>query len=197
MKRGWLRTLGCAGLALAGSATAVVAEGIAGRCEVRFVAVSTLHDVEGRGACERFEIESEPGGTYRARVSVAVARLDTGLGARDARMREMFDAERYPQIEARFEAIDLGALRSGAPREASGETLTFTLRVRDREVRVVPSLSDFREAPDRSARFSARFALSLAELGLEAPSVLGVVRVEDRVEIEVDAALSGLPELAR
>src|SRR5882724_3779003 len=89
---------------------------VAGRCSVSFAATTTLHDFEGKAPCELLQIEPpDPSGVYRARAEVAVARIDTGIAARNERMREMFEAERYPRITVVFANVDPDALRANRP----------------------------------------------------------------------------------
>jgi hypothetical protein len=186
--------LACACAVLLGSAQATRAQAVAASCDVRIRGTSTLHDFEGRAPCSRVEIEGPSAGPFTARVVVALAQLTTDNSARDERMREMFAAERYPTLEARFASIDLAALRAAARDATATPALAFRLRVREREVDVAPVLLAWSEARDGSATLAATFDLSLKQLGLEAPVVLGLLRVDDRVAVEVRAAIRGLGE---
>jgi hypothetical protein len=179
------------GLLAASAAAAAQPGSIRGRCDVKFFGTSTLHDFEGRAPCEAFAVEPlAESGAYRARVVVDVAKLTTGLGARDARMREMFEAARFPQIVASFDRVVEDELRAAS--EASGPTapLAFRLAIHGRERSVVPTLLDWEEVPDEQLRLLARFQLSLRDFGLEAPSVLGLMKVDDVVRTEVEVTLT-------
>ena len=171
-------------LALAGVAApaSALAQQVAGSCRAVVYATSTLHDFEGTAPCARLEISGpDAKGHYRARVEVAVDQLDTGIGARNRRMREMFEAEHYPRITAKFADVDPDAVRA-----QRADALAFAIAIHGVERRVVPTLSDWSEVPGERARFRAAFELSLSEFGLEAPVAAGFVRVGDRVRVAVD-----------
>lgn len=159
---------------------------VAGRCSVTFQATSTVHDFEGKAPCALLAIEPpDASGAYRARAEVAVAQLDTGIAARDRRMREMFEAERYPRITAALANVDPDALRA---RRAGA--LAFQISIHGIERRVTPELSDWLEVPGKRAHFRATFELSLKDFGLEAPVAIGFVRVDDRVRVTVDVDIT-------
>ncbi len=119
--------------------------------------------------------------------------MKTGISARDNRMRLMFDAEHHPRIVAQFEHVAPDALRAAAHTAASADSLAFTLRIGERERRLVPLVSRWQEEPGKHASFRAAFDVSLADFGLEAPTVMGFIRVEDRVRVEVDVKLDAAP----
>jgi hypothetical protein len=159
---------------------------VTGQCSVKFFASSTLHDFEGSAPCSLLEIGSpDTSGAYRARAEVTVQELDTGISARDEKMRAMFDAERHPRITATFAGIDPGALRA-----RRADALPFRISIRGFEREVRPAISGWTEQRDGRARFRADFDLSLAEFGLEAPVAMGFMRVDDRVRVVVDVDLT-------
>ena len=159
---------------------------VAGRCSVTFFATSTVHDFEGMAPCALLAIEPpDASGTYRARAEVAVAELDTGIAARDRKMREMFEVEHYPRITATFASVDPDALRA---RRAGA--LAFQIRGPRRRTRGDSRTVRLVGGPGKRAHFRATFELSLAEFGLEAPVAIGFVRVEDRVRVAVDVELT-------
>src|SRR5262245_26118376 len=177
----WQRHFAIALAALSGLAGLVAipsrALEVAGRCSVTIFATATLHDFDGKAPCEQLAIEPpDATGAYRARAEIAVGQIDTGISARNERMREMFDAERYPRITAAFAAVDPGALRAERP-----GALSFRLSIHGVERDVTPAISDFTELPGKSAHFRATFHVALSEFGMEAPTAVGLVRVGDRV----------------
>jgi polyisoprenoid-binding protein YceI len=177
-------------LAVLASVTAPIAARaleVAGRCRVTFFATSTVHDFEGSAPCAVLEIAPpDARGHHRARAEVAVDQLDTGIDARNRRMREMFDAERFPRITAVFEDVDPTRLRG----QTAG-VLGFTIAIHGVERGVIATTSGWSEMPDhRSARFRAEFDLSLPEFALEAPVAMGFVRVHDLVHVAVDVELA-------
>jgi hypothetical protein len=172
-------------LAAALPAPAVAAE-LEGRCSVAFAASSTLHDFEGKGPCALLEIgPPDASGAYPARAEVAVDRLETGISARDEKMREMFDSQHHPRVTASFAGVDPAALRAQRP-----EALPFRIAIRGVERDVRARVSQWSEVPGEPVRFRAEFDLSLADFGLEAPVAMGFMRVDDRVHVAVDVALT-------
>lgn len=168
------------------SPLAAAALDVAGRCSVRFFATSTLHDFEGEAPCALLAIEpADAAGRYAARAEVEIARMTTGIAARDRKMREMFQAKRFPRIVAAFGAVDPAALRAGAD-----GALAFRLSMHGAERDVVPTVTGFTEVPGQSARFRASFTLALSDYGMRGPVAMGFIRVADGVRVEVDVELS-------
>jgi YceI-like domain len=167
-------------------AGAASAQAIAGSCTVQFFGTSTLHDWEGTAPCALLAVEApDASGRYGARAEVAIAQMDTDNSSRDKRMREMFEAKKFPRIVATFASVDpaeLRAQRAGA--------LPFQIAMHGVERNVAPTISDFSEVPGKSAHFRASFELTLGEFGLEAPVVMGFIRVDERVKVVVDVDLS-------
>jgi polyisoprenoid-binding protein YceI len=160
---------------------------VAGTFAVTFSGTSTLHDFEGSAAVQRVEARRLAGrDAWTAEVRVPVATLDTGSAWRNANMRSMFDAERFPDVTAVFEMIDPSRSRPAGPDRAG--SLPFTLRIRDVAHEVVGATSVWREEPDRLS-FDVRFEVSLASFGLEPPSALGVIEVGDVVTVSVHVNL--------
>jgi polyisoprenoid-binding protein YceI len=181
--------LAVAALAILAAPAPARALEVAGRCSVTFFATSTVHDFEGSAPCALLQIEQiekhDGPVHYRARAEVAVEALDTGIDARNRRMREMFEAQRYPKIAAVFADVQ--------PEQVRGSTglLAFDLTIHGVTRRIGATTSDWSEVPShQSARFRAAFDLSLSEFGLEAPVAIGFVRVADRVRVAVDVDLT-------
>lgn len=171
---------------LAAPAAAADAPEVTGSCSVKFFATSTLHDFEGAAPCALLAIESpDASGRYGARAEVAIARMSTGISARDKKMREMFQAKKYPLIVAAFASLDPAALRA-----RKADALPFKLTMHGVERVVTPTLTSFTEVPGASARFEASFTLSLRDFGMEGPLAMGFMRVGDRVRVVVSAELS-------
>ena len=154
-----------------------------------FFATATLHDFEGVAPCAVLAIDPpDASAGYRARAEVAVDQLDTGISARNARMREMFEAQKFPKITAVLEKIDPEALRA----KRAG-ALPFRLAIHGVERDVSPELSDWSEVPGQHVHFRATFDVALSEFGMEAPTAAGLVRVGDRVRVVVDVELGARP----
>lgn len=177
-------------LALAAPASAATLEGA---CQVRFFGDSTLHAFEGQGACEPFTLErTDREGVsiiLPAQVVVPVASLDTDISARNKKMRGMFDSENFPKITGSFAEIDPQALIGAWQATGSGE-LPFNLTIRE-VTRPVTATVKRMNSDAKGLEASFDLDLSLADFGLEAPTVLGIIRVADKVRVEVDVQLSG------
>ena len=155
-----------------------------GRCSVTFYATATLHDFEGTGPCQLAIEPPDANGTYRARADVPVDQLDTGIDRRNATMREMFEAAKFPRITATFEKI--------LPEMVRGQQGVLALQLAMHGVTrpVVAQTSDWSEVPSQqTARFRATFYVALSEFGMTAPTAAGLVRVGDRVRVVVDVNL--------
>lgn len=171
--------------------TDLAAAALWGTCRIEFHGTSTLHDFDGSVPPRRFDLHPLPrGGGWSADVVVPVAEMDTGNGRRDANLREMLDSARYPEIRATFAAIDPTNAR---PARGDGPgTLPFVLTIRDVSRPLVGQVAHWVESAEEVS-FDVRFDVSLAEFGLAAPSVLGLVRVGDRVELLVHAQVQSNP----
>lgn len=194
----WNHRLAAALLIAAGLAGRADADLLSGTCDVRFEATSTLHDFAGTARCRPFTAAVAAGAAGRRTVPVVEAEvpvdgMDTRNGARDRQMRTMFDGARYPTIRATVRGIDPERLRRelrGAP--GGRVVVELVLRIRDveRPVRAVARrLSESAGAAD----FELEFPVSLKEFGLSPPTVLGFIRVGDRVLVTATVRVTGVP----
>lgn len=184
-------------LFLATAPTARAGE-LTGGCDIRFLATSTLHDISGTVRCRPFAAPVVKGSDGRARVPLVaveapVAGMDTGNRSRDAQMRDMFQSSKYPTIRVSLREIDLPGLRSRMRADPNGRgPLELTLRIRDTERRVQAVARNLKESLGTAA-FEVEFPVSLREFNLPAPSVLGIVRVGDKVTVIADVRVAGIP----
>lgn len=154
-----------------------------GHCSIDFLATSTLHDVHGQGRCQPFTASETDGVVSLPALSVAVASLDTGNNRRDRQMRDMFKAEKFPLIWGRTGQVVLADLRRALPEEnGTPDRIVIKLKIRDIEKPVTATIRNFMET-DTSIVAEAFFYLSLADYQLQPPSVLGFIRVGDRVRV--------------
>jgi polyisoprenoid-binding protein YceI len=174
-------------LAIAGSAAfagPARADRVQASLEITFTGSSTLHDFEGRAEPVRVVVETQPDEKWAAEVEVPVAKLDTGIGARDENLRAMLDAAHHPEIHGRFRDVDAEQVRrSGA--------LPFVLRIREVEKPLQAKISQWQQDDERHARFDADFDVSLAAFGLVAPKVL-FMSVGDSVHVTVHVTLESI-----
>jgi len=197
----------CAGIVLAtlvavispSSAGAAPAEPgpatIRGACDVAFLIKSTLHDVPGSARCLPFEavLAPDPAGRQvipTVEVDVPVTGMDTRNTTRDGKMREMFLAERFPRIHAATRDVDVERLRVELGKGREGKApLDLLLRIRDVERKIRATASNLKETGDR-VTFDLEFPVSLGEFDLKPPSVLGIIRVGDKVSVKAAFTLT-------
>jgi polyisoprenoid-binding protein YceI len=180
----------------AGGAKAEPAEAtIRGACGVAFLITSTLHDVPGSARCLPFEAVLARDAAGRqvipsVEVEVPVEGMDTRNRSRDGQMREMFRSERFPRIHAAAHDVDVERLRveTGKGREGIA-SIDLLLRIRDVERKVRATASNLKEAGEQ-VTFDLEFPVSLGEFDLKAPSVLGIIRVGDKVSVKATFTLT-------
>ncbi|MDD5762194.1 MAG: YceI family protein [bacterium] len=173
---------------------------IRGACDVAFLVTSTLHDFPGSARCLPFEsvLARDAAGNPVipvVEVEVAVAGMETRNKSRDGQMREMFRSDRFPRIHAAAHDVNVERLRKGMVKGREGDaSIDLLLRIRDVERKVRATVSDLKESGERVA-FDIEFPVSLGEFDLKAPSVLGFIRVGDKVSVKAAFTLtvSGSP----
>ncbi|MBI5906227.1 MAG: YceI family protein [Deltaproteobacteria bacterium] len=171
------------------------ADDIQGNCDVRFLATSTLHDFTGTARSRPFTAPLSMDAAGRRSIPIVevlfpVSEIRTGNASRDVKMREMFQADRYPVIRAVGRDVDAETFRDRMRKDSGGKTpIEATLVIRDVERKVRAEAGNWREEGDRIS-FDVEFPLSLKEFGLKPPSVLGFIRVGDRIVVKGTVALT-------
>jgi len=169
-----------------------------GACQVQFTGSSTLHDFDGTGTCEPFvlQIKEAAGGKAilaNSTLTVPVTGMQTGNTSRDKKMREMFSADRFPRIAGMLGGGSVAELRQQLHEAARGtKTLPLRLRIRDIEAPVTVRVTHLVDSP-KSLSFDLEFPVSLKAFQLEAPSVVGLIRVADEVRVKISLQLAPLP----
>ena len=168
---------------------------IRGACDVAFIVTSTLHDVPGSARCLPFAAVLARDAAGRqvipsVEVDVPVAGMDTRNRSRDGQMREMFRSERFPRIHATAHDVDVERLRveTGKGREGIA-SIDLLLRIRDTERKVRATASNLKESGGQ-VTFDLEFPVSLGEFDLKPPSVLGIIRVGDKVSVKANFSLT-------
>ena len=168
---------------------------IRGACDVAFLVTSTLHDISGSARCLPFEavLARDAAGDPVipvVEVEVAVAGMDTRNKSRDGQMREMFQSDRYPRIRAAARDVDVERLRKEMGKGREGKApLDLLLRIREVERKIRAVASNLNESGDR-VTFDLEFPVSLGEFDLKPPSVLGIIRVGDKVTVKTTFTLT-------
>ncbi|MBI5904247.1 MAG: YceI family protein [Deltaproteobacteria bacterium] len=171
------------------------ADELQGNCDVRFLATSTLHDFSGTARSRTFAAPLSKDAAGRrtlpaVEVLFPVSEMRTGNESRDTKMREMFQADRHPVIRAVARNIDAEAFRERLRKDAGGTMpIEATLAIRGVERKIPATAGNWREEGDRIS-FDVEFPLSLKEFDLKPPSVLGLIRVGDRVVVKGTIAVT-------
>jgi len=165
-----------------------------GTCEVAFHGSSTLHDFDGSGKCKPFTLTlAEDGMIQPAELGVPVDQMNTANDSRDEKMREMFDSTRHPEIVGRFAGGSLAELRSRVQAALqSKEQIPLQVKIRDIEAPVQATVTQLIDS-EKTFSLDLEFPVSLKAYQLEAPSVLGLIRVSDEVRVHVSLHLPALP----
>jgi hypothetical protein len=183
-------------LTLASSASA---GSLNGNCDIRILGTSTLHDFSGTVRCQPFPIRLVENADGRmvipgVEISVLVEEMDTQNKNRDKQMREMFQSERFPRIQAVLSDLDPDKIRREMRTGPNGKgTVELTLKIRGTERRIQAAIGNLRENPGEVS-FDAEFFLSLKEYDLKPPRVFfGAIRVGDKVTVNAAFRLEAVP----
>lgn len=155
-----------------------------GDCTITFKGNSTLHEIHGQGKCQPFTASSKDGMFDTSQVAVAVSTLDTGNARRDNKMREMFNEKGYPFLTGTFPPVALEEIR----RAREGAKVNFQLKIRDVVRPVTGTVTHLTESASRITA-DVTFTVSLAEFALQPPSVIGLIRVDDKVAVTAGVTL--------
>lgn len=178
-------------LLLSTTASALTLEGA---CKIRFFGQSTLHNFDGKVACQPFSLSGEgPGESGSAlqkpRVKILVREMDTNNSSRDEKMHAMFEEEKYPEIQSQLADLALQELlQQLQERVEIPETFEFDLQIRQIKQRLKATTRELLITPEQIS-FMMDFPLSLASFQLKPPSVLGFIKVDDQVQVEVEVLL--------
>ncbi|HEY5190912.1 MAG TPA: hypothetical protein VII77_02920, partial [Candidatus Deferrimicrobium sp.] len=95
-----------------------------------------------------------------------------------------------PRIHAAAHDVDVQRLRVEIGKGREGDaSIDLLLRIRDVERKVRATASNLKESGERVS-FDLEFPVSLREFDLKAPSVLGIIRVGDKVSVKATFALT-------
>jgi hypothetical protein len=119
--------------------------------------------------------------TWSAETDVLAGQMATASEGRDRSMHKMMNTKDHPQIHGKV-------ARAPIP-TAAGTNVTLNLKIRDQQFDLPVRVTDWKETAE-DIRFHAAWELSLKQYRLKPPSVLGVIRVADRVQLEADVTAS-------
>lgn len=154
-----------------------------GQADIAFQATSTLHDFSGTVQADPFALDLALDGstaTLSVTAAVAVAQMDTRHAKRDENMRKMFDAARFPLV--------VGALDSARIDTMKKSPVPVRLTIRARTTSIPATIQDWRMENGKIV-FTLGMTLSLRDVGLSPPVILGFIRVGDAVPVRVRVEL--------
>lgn len=140
---------------------------------VEFEGNSTLHRFSGVAKEHAAEIKAGIDGHPTLLVTIPVKNLDTDHEGRDEKMREMFEADKFPEIRG---VADLATLQDPAKNRVPVE-----LTIHD-QTRIIEALK-ITDAADPAGTIRLSWTVSLSSFGLKAPTVIGLIRVYDEVNV--------------
>lgn len=161
-----------------------------GTCSLMFSGTSTLHDFEGSAAAtsvlaQWLEAPQAAGRMLTIDAVFAVKDLTTQHAKRDRNMYAMFDQTHHPFIRGHLEGLPLPLTTAGTP---PPDRASVDLVIQDRTNQVPVSIRNWKEH-DGSLAFDVVFPVSLTRSGLKPPSVLGLIRVGDEVNVSAHVTL--------
>ena len=156
------------------------AEHVAATVGIRFKGTSTLHGFEGTAPAQPFVAHfttDEKTGTWKvsARTSLNVKNMTTNNRMRDKNMDKMFDLVHFPRIEAELQNVSIS--------EKADTQAKLHLKIRNVEHEVNATISNVRRKGDRISCIMS-FPVSLTAFGMTPPSVMGMIKVKDTVNVE-------------
>jgi polyisoprenoid-binding protein YceI len=153
-----------------------------GRCSIGFKGYSNLHDFEGSVNSRPYpvEVEKKADGSARWNVKIEVPALemDTQNKKRDKNMQALLRVADFPVIEGTAIGLDPETFRGRTTPTALPVDLTLVGRTNSLQATV----RNWQET-ERQILFDVEFPVSLKAFGLKPPSVLGMIRVSDRVDV--------------
>jgi len=150
------------------------------RAVVRFAGTSTLHDFGGELPAQPFFLILS-NGTWSAAADVLAGQMATENTKRDRNMHQMLGTNDHPRIH--------GGIATAPIPGSAGTNATLTLKIRDSSQALAVQIMNWTETAEE-IRFRAVWKLSLKQYGLKPPSVIGVIRVGDTVQLEADVTAS-------
>lgn len=170
------------------------AEKWSGTCAITFSGQSTLHGFAGSVKAEPFTATiSNPGDTSQAvvsgRVTVKTAKMDTENKKRDATMHDVMEVSTYPDIIV--EVVDWTLATAGLIVDGSSlhpTAIPFTLAIKGKKQKLQGTVTDW-SYTGNAINCAVSFPVSLKTSGIEAPSVLGLIKVADKIQVKANLAL--------
>lgn len=172
---------------------------VASLSRVGFDAKSTLHDFSG--VTQKVEGElvvdlAQPGLSPSGKLEVDASSLDTGLADRDEGMRELLKTKEHSKLVFEWTGFEPDKVDVAAQKVTGKARGNLTLRGKSREVTMPVTVT-----VDASKRvgIEGELTILLTDFGIEPPSQLGMISVEDKLKlwISLRARTLGPVEVAK
>ncbi len=172
---------------------------VASLSRVGFDAKSTLHDFSG--VTQKVEGElvvdlAQPGLSPSGKLEVDASSLDTGLADRDEGMRELLKTKEHSKLVFEWTGFEPDKVDVAAQKVTGKARGNLTLRGKSREVTMPVTVT-----VDASKRvgIEGELTIVLTDFGIEPPSQLGMISVEDKLKlwISLRARTLGPVEVAK
>ena len=151
---------------------------LSGEAQIQFAGTSTLHDFSGQLPAQPFSLLLS-NGTWSASADVLAGQMTTANPKRDRNMHRMFATNDFPKIHG---TVVAAPIPGGS---TTNLNITLTLKIRNTSKDLPATISGWTETAD-AVKFHAEWELSLKNYDLKPPSVIGVIRVGDRVQLQAD-----------
>lgn len=158
---------------------ALWADNVAAKAKIEFKGSSTLHDFEGTVTSEPFiavfQTNAETGQIEAsAKASLSVQKMTTNNKKRDKNMFKMFDLDHFKLIEGELPETPLS--------ESQSTKATLHLKICNEQRDVIATISNVHRM-EQQISCTMAFPVSLSAFNLKAPSVAGIIRVDDTVQV--------------
>ena len=167
-----------------------LAEGFTGKCDIEFFATSRLHDFSGKVQSEPIEATlvgapNDAKTVASASVKVSVAKIHTHKKGIDKNMYKMFDAKKHPVIEGTMTKIrPYAVLQKMKAAGAKDCQVPIDLKIRDVTKTLTAKVRPLKE-DEKVLTVSKEFDVSLAAYSLKPASLMGLLKVGDKVKVKV------------
>jgi len=166
----------------------------AGNCDVSFFGKSTLHNFSGSVKAKSFTVltsnlKDKANAKATGKVTVKASKMVTGNKKRDANMYKSLAATTFPNI-----VVEISDLRASSTKPVMDgpvprpTVIPFTLYLKGKKQKMIGKVSNWSYS-DTVISYTISFPVSLKASGIEVPSILGVVKVADEIQVKAKLTL--------
>ena len=164
------------------TATICAAADYSGTCDIMFRADATMHGFNGNVAAEPFTAV-EDNGALTLKVDVSPLKITTKEEERDHEVQKTLKAPDFALLHGEAKGVAIDSLK------AEDAEMPFDLTIAGTTLPVKGVITGFEETATGYA-FKVSFDVSMKSFGLKPKSMLGIIRVNDKVRVTCSFALS-------